>query len=242
MAASRDKKPYSRPPSRPRGSDGSWLHDRAPGATSHGSNSNARSNASPSTKLQISNLHYEITPKDLTQIFGTKGTLVREPLIRYDRSGRSSGVAIVSYETVAEATAAKREYDGRLCKDQPMSIEFYHPPTKPSARRSVSAPSLINRIQKPALLDRLGGEKPQARGPAQQGTGPIRNKKPPRAPNAPRGPKKPKTAEELDKELDAFMHVDASPAAAAPASQTNGAASAATTAPAEPAGDVEMAA
>ena len=37
-----------------------------------------------------------------------------------------------------------------------MSIEFdAGPPTRPRARRNASAPSLINRIEKPPLLERL---------------------------------------------------------------------------------------
>lgn len=36
--------------------------------------------------------------------------------IKYDRSGRSSGIAIISYETSAEATKAKKQFDGILAK------------------------------------------------------------------------------------------------------------------------------
>ncbi|CAL1699532.1 unnamed protein product [Somion occarium] len=226
MAASRnDRKPYSRPAPRPRGSEGEWLHDKAPGARSGTSNgvSQARSNSAPSAKLIISNLHYEVTEKDVAAIFGTKGTLVREPHIRYDRSGRSSGVAIVSYETLAEAAAAKREYDGRLCKNQPMSIDFYNPAPK----RAVSAPSLLNRIQKPPLLDRLGQDQKHARdkGAPQSGAGPIRSRprhSTGRAPRAPKAPKKPMSAEDLDKEIDTFMKDDNAIASAPTATNGNG--------------------
>ena len=37
-------------------------------------------------------------------------------LLKYDRSGRSSGVAIITYENPAEATRAKKEYEGKLAK------------------------------------------------------------------------------------------------------------------------------
>lgn len=230
----RSKKPYSRPPNRPRRSDGDWLHDKAPGAAQ------ARQNAptapstgtvAPNTKLLVSNLHYEVTPKDLTQVFGIMGTLVREPLIRYDRSGRSTGVAIISYETAAEAKQALAHYNGKLCKGQPMTIEFDSGPP-PRARRA-SAPSLINRIQKPNLLDRLGGDDSQAQNSraSTNGTGPIRTKargerKP--APREKKAKQQPKSAEELDMELDAFMKDDTAPSAA-----SNGAAVATTE-------DVEM--
>ncbi|KAI9509919.1 hypothetical protein F5148DRAFT_1183885, partial [Russula earlei] len=103
--------------------DSDWVHDRAPDAP--------RSTTQPpdlagslSNKLMVTNLHYDIMPKDLTAIFGQIGTLVREPFIRYDRSGRSSGVAIITFETPAEATRAKKQLDGVLAKGQPISIEF----------------------------------------------------------------------------------------------------------------------
>ena len=127
-----------------------------------------------------------------------------------------------------------------------MQIEFDAGPPRQQARRIASAPSLINRIQKPPLLDRLGDAKgsappkgPKASAPAYEpflycgirpltllfvfcsssGPGPVRTKARPT-----REKKKPKTMDELDSELDAFMKEDA------PA-----------TAPAQAAGDVEMA-
>ena len=38
------------------------------------------------------------------------------PPVKYDRSGRSSGVAIISYEIPAEAKRAIQQYNGKLCK------------------------------------------------------------------------------------------------------------------------------
>lgn len=220
MALNHNKKPYSRPAPRPRGSDGEWLHDKAPGAPRTASVLTPNeASASTTTKLIISNLHYELTTKDLSQIFGQAGTLVREPLIRYDRSGRSSGVAIVSYETLSEAARGKELFNGKTAKGQPMSIEFYNPPTSAPrpGRRGAAPASLIDRIQKPALLDRLSRNDTQ-RQPKSSGPGPVRTKNRP----APRVPKKPKTAQELDMELDAFMGDDIKPTSApAPAAQVD---------------------
>ncbi|EKM58049.1 uncharacterized protein PHACADRAFT_206888 [Phanerochaete carnosa HHB-10118-sp] len=221
----RSKKPYSRSANRPRRSDGDWLHDKAPGvapARQSAPTASTAADASPNTKLLVSNLHYEVTPKDLTQVFGIIGTLVREPLIRYDRSGRSTGIAIISYETAAEAKQALAQYNGKLCKGQPMSIEFDSGPP-PRARRA-SAPSLINRIQKPNLLDRLGGSDSQAQDTrvSTNGTGPIRTKRGDRdrkpAPREKKAKAQPKSAEQLDMELDAFMQ-DETPSNAAPATE-----------------------
>jgi len=209
-------KPYNRPTA-----NGQWLHDRAPGTrNSLGGDTRPKAPLSPAavnSKLLVSNLHYEITPKDLSSIFGQIGTLVREPLIRYDRSGRSSGTAIISFETATEATRAKKQFDGKLAKGQQMTIVY----DTMVPRRVASAPtalSLLNRIQKPALADRIRSDEQISNGP-----GPVRSRAPRKgpktatatapAPARPRpGPKKPKTAEELDKELDAFM-VDSETAA-----------------------------
>jgi THO complex subunit 4 len=44
-----------------------WLHDKAPGAprAANQANGHSKSEASLNSKLIVSNLHYEITPKDL---------------------------------------------------------------------------------------------------------------------------------------------------------------------------------
>ncbi|KAJ6558011.1 hypothetical protein B0H19DRAFT_1149448 [Mycena capillaripes] len=228
------RKPYNRPAPRPN-VDAQWLHDMADDdSTDLNRSPNARPRpsavvAGPSTKIVVTNLHYEISSKDLTAIFGQIGTLVCEPQIRYDRSGRSSGTAIVSFETLAEATRAKKQFDGILAKGQPMSIAFeaVSAPRQPRGRSS-SAPttsSLLNRIEKTPLLDRLSGSKDDSSLRTTRGVGPIRTprgaQKPARGgkPSAPRKAKVPKTAADLDKELDAFMgDTDAAPAeAAAPA-------------------------
>ncbi|OCH86809.1 hypothetical protein OBBRIDRAFT_782636 [Obba rivulosa] len=209
--AAQDASRTQRPAARPRGVEGEWLHDKAPGLSAAALSGNDDGTVlDTSAKIMVSNLHYELTPKDLTQIFGQVGTLVREPLIRYDRSGRSSGVAIISFETAEEAAIAKQGFDGKLAKGQPMAITFYSPPTRPARGRgrSASAPSsLLNRIEKPPLLERLSRNNPkeQILGPRKSGPGPIRTKARP----AGRAPKKPKTADELDKELEMFMHDDA---------------------------------
>jgi len=223
---SAQRKPYTRPA--PRADvDGQWLHDRAPTGPAKMRNATTRAPTAPaasiSNKLVVSNLHYEITPKDLISIFGQIGTLIREPLLRYDRSGRSSGSAIIAFETAAEAIRAKKQFDGILAKGQPMSIAFdTMPPRAP--RRATSAPtsaSLLNRIQKPPLAERLSQDDSTIKaikapsGPRAFTGGPVRNR-PSRGGSggantnaniarAPKGPKKPKTAEELDQELDAFM-------------------------------------
>ncbi|KAJ7064731.1 hypothetical protein C8F01DRAFT_1127957 [Mycena amicta] len=226
MAAHRGaRKPYSRPAPPRRNVEDAWVHDMADGSAAPPSRmilDRPTTSSSPTPKLLVSNLHYEITPKDLIAIFGQIGTLVGEPRIRYDRSGRSSGTAFVSFETVAEATRAKRQYDGILAKGQPMTIGFDALPRG----RSVSAPttsSLLSRIQKGPLLDRLSKDDSAVKiAPSARGVGPIRTRGARGKPLAPRPARKaPQTAADLDKELDAFMgdSTTDAPASTAPPAQ-----------------------
>ncbi|KAJ3758935.1 hypothetical protein EV360DRAFT_94399 [Lentinula raphanica] len=196
-------KPYNRPP---RGDlNSQWLHDKAPGTKTSNGDAQPRGPSDAleqgRTKLLVSNLHYEVTPKDLIAIFGQIGTLVREPIIRYDRSGRSLGIAIVQYETAAEATKGKKTFDGVLAKGQPMTIA-YDTSGPRQTRRAVSAPqsSLISRIQKGPLADRLASDDIQLKEFSGPGGGASQRSEP-----RTKTPKQPKTADELDKELDAFM-------------------------------------
>ncbi|KAN0136225.1 hypothetical protein V8E53_006085 [Lactarius tabidus] len=200
--------------------DDVWVHDRAP----TGPRSFVDPNAPPSNKLMVSNLHYEITQKDLTAIFGKIGTLVREPFIRYDRSGRSSGVAIITFETPAEAKLAKRQLDGVLAKGQPIAIQFDQ-----TAPRRASAPpsSLLSRIQKPPLLNRLDKAHSEAKKSLMQSKklGPVRGRGRGRGSGAGRGRganAPPKSAAELDSEIDAFMAVDSASGTPAAKSAENG--------------------
>ncbi|KAH9056508.1 hypothetical protein EDB87DRAFT_1636455 [Lactarius vividus] len=207
--------------SKPRASDDSvWVHDRAPG----GPRSTADPNAAPSNKLVVSNLHYEIMPKDLTAIFGKIGTLVREPFIRYDRSGRSSGVAIITFETPAEAKLAKKQLDGVLAKGQPISLQFDQTPPR---RASAPPSSLLSRIQKPPLLNRLDRAHNDAKASLMQSrkVGPVRGRGRGRGSGAGRGRAAnvaPKSAAELDSEIDAFMAVDSTSGTPAAKSVDNG--------------------
>lgn len=103
-----------------------------------------------------------------------------------------------------EATRAKKQFSGILAKGQPMSIAYDSGPPR-TTRRVASAPgSLLNRIQKPALADRLSQDDSSTMTVSTRTTGPIRSRRG-GARLTPRSPKKPKTAADLDKELDLFM-------------------------------------
>ncbi|KAG9104883.1 hypothetical protein FRC06_006708 [Ceratobasidium sp. 370] len=211
--STRGRKPYARPPPPAESADGLWVHDLAPGADegrkARPSSSNA---ASESNRLYVSNLHYEVTQKDLASIFGTIGTLLREPTIRYDRSGRSTGLATVQFANARDAKLAQKQLDGVLAKGEAMSIKLDtgHPPRSRAAEGRTSTSALLNRMDKKSLADRLADS--GSTKPAGDQLGPVRSAKQKgktagkHASGKPARTKPaPKTAEDLDKELEAFM-------------------------------------
>ncbi|KAL5499190.1 hypothetical protein ACEPAH_1708 [Sanghuangporus vaninii] len=211
-------KPYDRP-----SSDEKWVHDRAPvgvpkSVVKAGAAPKSLGGGNvPTNRIVVSNLHYEIMAKDLVSIFGQIGMLVREPDIKYDRSGRSTGVAIITFETIAEATRAKNQFNRVLAKGQPMEITYDTRSMKHSGGAG-GPKSLLNRISKPPLIERLRSEGLGLKGIKSDPTktvtngGPIRTRGPRKVQHDVGGAKgekfrkEPKTAEDLDKELEAFMN------------------------------------
>lgn len=180
--------------------------------------------------------------------------------LKYDRSGRSSGIAIIAFETPAEATRAKKQFDGILAKGNEFShsicprgvdVTFHICGAGGSCRAHANTirrrTTDVDRLRYNAASQSSQGNKctlayqqntkTAPSGPPQprqrpskspfcpvcsflvafllrltdeignsRGAGPIRSR-PSRGGGAVSrpGPKKPKTAEELDKELDAFM-------------------------------------
>jgi len=145
---------------------------------------------------------------------------------QYDRSGRSLGVAYVQFSNPKDAKAAVDRLNGVPAKGKPMNLTFDSgrkgpgfgrlPPTGPKAA------SLINRIASAPLIDRVarapndseanmnthdgqltGGKNARSSGRVRPGKssggGGGKGNKPARF------PKTPKTAEELDRELEAYL-------------------------------------
>ncbi|KZV72301.1 RNA-binding domain-containing protein [Peniophora sp. CONT] len=218
-----------------RSSDDMWVHDMhdKPHATR-----SAAPSGPPTAQLLVSNLHYEVTAKDLAAVFGQIGTLVSVPHIRYDRSGRSQGIAVITFETPAEATRARNQLHGVLAKGEPMSIEYKRDVPKPRRNSEpTGTPSLLNRIRdapKAPLTQRLAKAETaaaksakaaavKASAPAGRGGRGERGGRGGRGGKAPRERKLPKTADDLDAELDAYLSNDKEkPASAAAPKDSNG--------------------
>lgn len=106
--------------------------------------------AETSTKLRVDNLHYDLTERDLRVsiaaslndqvrsadhslqgLFNQQGPVLTLELV-YDRAGRSTGQAYVTYESSRDAEIAIREYDGAKAMGQ--YIKVTRVPTGPSMK------------------------------------------------------------------------------------------------------------
>ncbi|ETI23010.1 hypothetical protein G647_04806 [Cladophialophora carrionii CBS 160.54] len=132
-------------------------------------------------KLRVDNLHYDLTEDDIWDLF-QRIAPVQDAKLRYDRAGRSEGVAFVTYEHVADARAAIREFDGANAKGQPIKLSLIPLPRRDNPFDRVENPrSLFDRIEAPASRGRGRSESPMEdvdeergsrRGPRRGGGGP----------------------------------------------------------------------
>lgn len=81
-------------------------------------------------RLRVDNLHYDLTEDDLEELFNRIGP-VQTLSIRFDRAGRSSGTAFVTYESLLDARQAVRSFDGANANGQPIRLTLM--PSGPSA-------------------------------------------------------------------------------------------------------------
>ncbi|EIW72135.1 hypothetical protein TREMEDRAFT_66724 [Tremella mesenterica DSM 1558] len=152
--------PYARPP--PRSTEDKWVHDafRGPGSGGRGRGGRIVSAGNGiaavagtgsgftgiSPRIEVVGLHYEVTPVDLKNIFSQAGTLVQGPTIKYDRSGRSTGVATMEYASAQQAKIAINKFDGAMTKGQTISIRLLPPVTPRLQVTPQSSKPLIARI------------------------------------------------------------------------------------------------
>ncbi|ORX86482.1 RNA-binding domain-containing protein [Basidiobolus meristosporus CBS 931.73] len=187
--------PYSRQRPRRNGSDGDqWTHDLFDG----NSQTAAGGDTSTYRKIQVANLHYEVTVQDLEDLFSTVGPLKRVNIV-FDAAGRSTGIAKVQFETPAHAAEAIERYNNVTLDGKPMVIAY-----APLGRgSSTSQPSVLSRLGGASRnsANRSGNNRSRG-GPRRDGRRGNNSKS--QADNK----REPANRDDLDAELDTYMQVD----------------------------------
>ncbi|XP_065557885.1 aly/REF export factor 2-like isoform X1 [Artemia franciscana] len=188
-------RPLARRPSAPykRGNlNDKWSHDLYDGGEP-ARRSRSISEGAASSKIIISNLDFGVSDSDIKELFGECGP-IRSSAVHYDKSGRSLGSAHVQFERTSDAIKALNQYNGVPLDGKEMKIEFA---TGGSAGGGKS------------ITSRLGGSPPfrssfqrRDRSEFTRGGGRGRGRR-----EEGRGRGRPQvTAEDLDKELDAYRN------------------------------------
>jgi len=107
--------------------EGTWQHDKFLELDNEmeldgGNNNNARGlSIQTGTKVRIENLQFTVTDTDLLELFEKVGP-VKSATVHYDRSGRSEGVAEVTFTRRADATAAIQQFNGASIDGKPVTL------------------------------------------------------------------------------------------------------------------------
>ncbi|KAK9762846.1 hypothetical protein K7432_011020 [Basidiobolus ranarum] len=134
--------PYSRQKPRRNGNNGGqWTHDLFDGNNQTVTADLRANDTSTFRKIQVANLHYEVTKQDLEELFSTVGPL-KNVHVNFDAAGRSTGIAKIQFESPAHAAQAIQQYNNVTLDGKPMVIVY-----APLGRGS-SAPqsSVLNRL------------------------------------------------------------------------------------------------
>jgi len=139
------------------------------------------------SKIIVSNLHFKVNERDLTELFSKVGT-VRKVNLSYDSSGKSTGTASIVFGEKKDAAIAVKRYDQVTLDGRPMKIDVVV-----SGEEAVRKP-LNTRLSFPPR-----GQNPRGRG---------RGSRRPGRGGARRDNRPTKTAEQLDAEINDYMLMD----------------------------------
>ncbi|WYZ34752.1 hypothetical protein EsH8_I_001028 [Colletotrichum jinshuiense] len=123
----------------PRNLDSEWVHDRFEEHDSRRAPASRRRRDEPeqrdssSAKIRVENVHYDLTPEDLEELFNRIGPVVKLDL-KYDRAGRSEGIAFVTMQSREDALEAIKEFDGANANGQPIRLSIMAGGSAPRSR------------------------------------------------------------------------------------------------------------
>ncbi|MCJ1307998.1 hypothetical protein MMC25_001648 [Agyrium rufum] len=106
------------------------------------------------TRVRVDNLHYDLTEDDLEDLF-TRIAPISNLNVRYDRAGRSTGTAFVTYPSISSARRAIQEFDGANANGQPIRLALL--PSAPAASSATTKRNPFDTAVRPAksLFDRV---------------------------------------------------------------------------------------
>ncbi|KAF9911972.1 hypothetical protein EC991_001419 [Linnemannia zychae] len=227
--------PYSRNTNNSNATEDRWTHDKFEGsnqkaAGGRGGQNNTGAAGTGGNKIVVENLHYAVTLEDIKELMTTHAGPVKFAEVKYDPSGRSTGVATVVFKESKDAATAIDKLHGIALDGQPMKIKYAPVPAsnnRPQDRRSAPGRDAVKRdvfsrlgASEADIASRLGKLNPMPKTPKPAvgrgqgssnnnngGRNNNNNKQQQPKPAQPREKKKPqvKTAEELDAEMDTYM-------------------------------------
>jgi len=111
-------------------------------------------------RLRVSNLDFNITHKDLMELFSKFGSITKN-IIEFDDLGRSKGIAIIEYEKPESAKKAIEEYNGATLDGKVIEIEYDTGKGKSQGRRrSFSESEETPRKKVPGIKKRISKRPP----------------------------------------------------------------------------------
>ena len=103
-------------------------------------------------KIYVTNLRLEVTDNDLRKLFETQGKVDTAEIVKTLTTNKPTGLGIVDMESPSEASAARKELDGKLLKGNSIKVfdrRFISNRRKGADRRVLNVPrDLGNRRQK----------------------------------------------------------------------------------------------
>lgn len=136
----------------PRSIDSEWVHDRFEDDDRRRAPAPRRRRDEPQaeakgTRIKVHNVHYDLTEEDLGELFRRIGRVLRLQL-KFDRAGRSEGIAFVTYEHRDDADEAVKQFDGANANGQPIRLTLL-PSRNPFDTAVMPSRPLAERISAP---------------------------------------------------------------------------------------------